>query len=160
MPTVLIVCTANICRSPMAMALLRKKFEESQLPGDWFVASAGTWARNGNPASQHGSDLMAEWGMDISDHQSRVVDLEMLMAADLILTMESGHKEALRVEFTPVADRIFLLSEMIGYSTDIRDPYGGEKYEYLDTAEELRAYINEGFERIVELASNPAPYRT
>jgi protein-tyrosine-phosphatase len=154
MPTILIVCTANICRSPMAMVLLEKKIAEEQVPGSWTVRSAGTWGRDGHSASKHGSDLMTTWGMDLTNHSSRVVNREILSEADLILTMEGGHKEALRAEFVDLANRVYMLSEMVGYPAEIRDPYGGTKEEYLETAEELRAYVNEGFDKIIHLANS------
>ena len=154
MPTILIVCTANICRSPMAMVLLERKIQEEQVPGNWIVRSAGTWARDGFAASKHGSDLMTEWGMDLSDHSSMVVNKEMLSETDLVLTMESGHKEALRAEFFEAADRIYMLSEMVGYQAEVRDPYGGSKVEYLETAQELRSYVDEGFDKIIRLAAS------
>ncbi len=136
----------------MAMVLLERKLKQEAVPGEWTVTSAGTWARDGFAASKHGRDIMSEWGMDLEPHQSRVINREILSGADLILTMETGHQEALRAEFPDYAGKIFLLSEMVGFRADIRDPYGGIKEEYLDTARELESYINEGFEKIVQLA--------
>ena len=136
----------------MAMVLLQRKIQQHNLPGEWEVSSAGTWGRNGYPASKHGADLMQEWGMDLGGHSSRIIDEAILAEADLVLVMEIGHQEALRVEFPDLADRIFLLSEMTGYRLDIRDPYGGPKEDYLDTAQELEQYLDRGFGKIVELA--------
>lgn len=155
MPHILIVCTANICRSPMAMAILDRKIREKDFPGDWKVTSAGTWARNGIPASEHGRNIMNDWGMDISGHRSRIVNHDMLHDADLVLTMEQGHKEALRAEFPDVAGKVFLLTEMIGISSDIRDPYGGPVADYLETAQELDSLIEDGLDRIIRLANHP-----
>ena len=105
MPKILIICTANLCRSPMAAALLRRKLNAEKMV-DWQVGSAGTWARDGNPAPEYGRRLMASVGMDISHHRSRVVTKEILNDADLILTMEEGHKEALRAEFPSAGPRV------------------------------------------------------
>lgn len=153
MPNILIVCTANICRSPIAEVLLKQKITDSALPGEWRVESAGTWARDGYAASKYGAELMRERGLDLEGHRSRVVNEEMLAGADLILTMESGQKEALMAEFPAVASRIFMLSEMIGQRSEIRDPYGGPKVEYEETVEELLGYLEEGFEKIIRLAT-------
>ena len=152
MPNILIICTANICRSPMAMVLLSEKIRENELPGQWTVESAGTWAREGYPASKYGGELMSERGLDLANHRSRMVTKEMLDQSSLVLTMESGQKEALAAEFPDAAHKIFMLSEMIGFKSEIRDPYGGPKHEYEETAEELQAYIEEGFEKIIRLA--------
>ncbi len=158
MANVLFICTANICRSPMAMAIFRHKLNESEYK-DWKVASAGTWARPGHPAPEFGRRLMSSIGMDISRHRSRVVTAELLDGADLILTMEQGHKEALRAEFPGAARRVFLLTEMVGYEQSIQDPYGASFEEWRETAKEIGMYIDQGFDRIVELAEEGARER-
>jgi len=150
MQSVLLVCTANQCRSPMAMAILKSKI--AQLPGDWKIESAGTWAVEGAPANQKTQQVMAELGLDLQNHRSRIVTREMLIAFNLILVMEPGHKESLHIEFPEVAPRVFLLSEMISLSFTIMDPVGGEIEGYRATAREIECIIIEGFEKIVSLA--------
>jgi protein-tyrosine-phosphatase len=150
MRSVLIVCTANQCRSPMAMAILRSK--TGQLPGEWKIESAGTWAVEGAPANQKTQQVLAELGLDLSAHRSRMVTREMLAAFNLILVMEPGHKEALQIEFPEAANRTFLLSEMIGLSFTIMDPVGGEIEGYRATAREIDHILIEGLEKIDSLA--------
>jgi protein-tyrosine-phosphatase len=150
MRSVLIICTANQCRSPMAMALLRSKTGES--PGEWKIESAGTWAVEGAPANQKTQQVLAELGLDLRDHKSRMVTGEMLAAFNLILVMEPGHKEALEIEFPAAANRVFLLSEMIGLSFTITDPVGGEIEGYRATAREIDHILTEGLEKINILA--------
>ena len=150
MRSVLLVCTANQCRSPMAMAILRSKVE--QLPGEWKIESAGTWAVEGIPASPKTQEVMAELGLDLRDHRSRMVTREMLSAFNLILVMEPGQKEALNIEFPGAASRIYLLSEMIGAIFTITDPVGGEIEGYRTTAREIEQILTDGLEKIVNLA--------
>ncbi len=76
----------------------------------------------------------------------------MLQAADLILTMEKGHKEAITAEFPEIAGRVYLLTEMVGSSHDIHDPYGLEMEAYRETALEIDEYLSDGFEKILALA--------
>ena len=59
---ILIVCTGNICRSPMATGLLRQRLAEDGLDGDVMVYSVGTWGLDGEPASEHAVHVMAERG--------------------------------------------------------------------------------------------------
>jgi protein-tyrosine phosphatase len=99
---------------------------------------------------------MEEIGLNTSKHRSREVNREILEMADLILTMEQGHKEAIQLEFPQVAGRIFLLTELSRTPLDVADPIGLALEDYRDTAQEIREYILAGFDRIVELSQNPA----
>ena len=97
MPHVLFICTANICRSPVAEGVLRRSLAERELT-DWTVSSAGTWAMVARRASTNSIEVMAQRGVDINSHRARMVDEEILAEADLVLCMETGHVEALRAE--------------------------------------------------------------
>jgi protein-tyrosine phosphatase len=156
MGSILFVCTANICRSPMAAALFLesvKNWPEGQL---WRVESAGIWAQNGQPACAGAKAAMRSRGLNISRHRSRVVTAEMLESFSLILTMEKSQQEAIRVEFPGVARRVYLLSEMAGRRIDVNDPFGGEPRDYEATAAELSELITEGMNKIFQLA-DPIP---
>ncbi len=149
---VLFVCTANICRSPMAAALFQSKLKEQQPDWQkWRVELAGTWALEGEAAARNSRQAMAERGLDISNHRSRMVTREMLESYDLILTMEPGHKEAICVEFPSVAKRVFLLSEMEGRVQAVDDPYGGTFADYKKTAEKIEQMLEKGMQRILQL---------
>ncbi len=152
MAHILIVCTANICRSPVGEALLRKRLAERGLD-DWTVSSAGTWAQWQRGASQFSVDVMAERGIDISNHRARMIDESLLAEADLVLCMETGHVEALRIEFPAYANKIFLLSETVGKRYSVHDPFGEPLEMYQRMAAELSELIDAGLERIIELAS-------
>ena len=95
MPNILIICTANICRSPVVEVLLHNRLQKLGLT-DWNVSSAGTWAEYGSRPSEFSGQLMAEEGFDISNHRSRIINEALLEESDLVLCMELGHVEALR----------------------------------------------------------------
>ena len=154
MPRILFVCTANICRSPMAAGIFSKIIEEKGESEQWNIESAGTWGLEGESASIGSQTVMNELGIDISNHRARRVDYDLLESFDLILTMESGHKEALRVEFPELSDRVFILSEMINVEEDITDPIGGPIEEYKVCADLIEHYILNGFPEIINLATS------
>lgn len=153
MANILIVCTANICRSPVAEAILRDRLSNQGLDG-WQVGSAGTWASAGQLASTYSVEIMAEQGLDITGHTSKPVDDKLLGESDLILCMELGHVEALKTEFPQYTSRIYPLSEMTGQLYSIHDPYGEPRPAYEKMVAELTQLIEDGLPRIIKLARN------
>ena len=151
MKIILFVCLGNICRSPMAMGLLREKLHKEGLEGEYRVHSAGVRGLKSQPPSTYSREMMEERGIDISDHRSHDLTSEDVEEADLILTMERGQAEAISLEFPPHAHKVHLLSEMIGRHYDIRDPYGSPLYEYRQCAAEIERLIEEGYPRIMQL---------
>jgi len=151
MPHILIVCTANICRSPVADAVLRDRLEMQEYE-NFTVSSAGTWATTGQRASAFGVEIMAEQGLDIAGHRSQVVDKALLSQADLVLCMESGHAEALRAEFPLHADKIHMMTEMLHMRYSLSDPSRGPRENYERMVDELTDLIEGGLLRITQLA--------
>ena len=152
MAHILVVCTANICRSPVAAALLKDRLQRSGRE-DWSVGSAGTWATAKRGASHNSQIVMEQYGHDISSHIARMVDKSLVEEADLVLCMEEGHVEALMVEFPAQSHKIYPITAMSGAVYSVDDPYGGSLIEYQKMAAELAGIIDGGIDRIVELAS-------
>jgi len=152
MLSILIVCTANICRSPMAEAILKDLVSKRPVATEWHIESAGTWAGTGYKAAELSQYVMQMMGMDIGTHRSQPVSLDLVKRFDLILTMENNHKEGMIAEFRGYTDRIFMISEMVGSTMNISDPIGGELEDYVDTANILKRILTEGLERIYQLA--------
>src|SRR6266704_5323123 len=88
---ILLVCTGNICRSPLAAALLERALVERGIEGI-AVASAGTGAWDGAPVSEGAYLVGLERGLDLSGHRARLLTRELVQAADLILTMARHHR--------------------------------------------------------------------
>jgi protein-tyrosine-phosphatase len=153
MYSVLFVCTANICRSPMAMGLWKAMIKDRA--DEWIVESAGTWAPEGEPAAQRTQLVLKELGIDLWSHRSRQVDRQLLSQFNLILVMERGHKEALQVEFPEIVKNVYLLSEMIDANFEIQDPIGMSTAEFLQTRNEISQILTMGSEKIHRLAGEP-----
>jgi protein-tyrosine phosphatase len=129
---ILVVCVGNICRSPMAEALLRR-----ELGGEngYTVASAGLGALVGHPASEHSVELMAAMDIDISDHQARQIHPDMVRDADLVLVMEAGHKRAIDDADPTARGKVHRLGEW--EDKDIHDPYRKPLAAYEDAVRDI-----------------------
>ena len=158
MPHILVVCTANICRSPVAEAMVRERLAENGLKkdSDWTVSSAGTWALESRSPAFFSQELMAERGLDISQKQAQIITRELLAQADLVLCMESGHFEALRAEFPDYVAKVHLFSEIAGKRYSIADPYGKTIVEFRAMVAEIDSLLEQGTSRLIEMAQNHA----
>jgi len=156
MAKILAVCTANICRSPMLEGLLRARLARDDARRGWQVRSAGVWAAEGDPASPYAIEEMALRGIDLQAHRSRSVTREQMEEMDLVLVMTRHHAEGLKVAFPEQAHKVYMVSEMVGQTYDIYDPYGGTRVEFAYIARELEELVEAGYERIVALAEENA----
>lgn len=154
MPSVLFVCTGNICRSPMAEVLFKEMLARSKPNGEWHVGSAGVAAYEGFPASEYAQRVMRRRGLRLNHHRSQPVSEKLLRSFNLILTMERFQRDRLRAEFPQMAGKIFMISEMLGKEEDVEDPMGGSLEDYEAVAGTLEAYLENGYKTILRLASN------
>ena len=120
---ILFVCTGNQYRSPLAAACLRNILKHTGELGEYNISSAGTWVAPGLSALPVLSQFARNHNIELDDHHTCEVNLELLQRQDLILVMEQGHREALKTEFPCMKNRIFLLSEVVDkHVYDIPDP--------------------------------------
>lgn len=130
MKRILVVCTANICRSPLVEGLLRARLAAHQLADQVEVKSTGVYARAGEKASQYSVELLAAKGIDISQHLAAPLSELDVQQADLILVMEERHRQSV-FHFSPLDSyKALLLSELANERFDLKDPYGQNKAAY------------------------------
>jgi protein-tyrosine-phosphatase len=153
--SVLFICTANICRSPMAEALLRLKVQETgSYPDTWRIESAGVNALEGVPPSRFAVEVMTEYGFDITDHKSKTATENMLGEFNLVLTMEKIHKQLLRSRFPDSTGKVYMLSEMIDQEFPVEDPFGNSLEDYRKCADVINRLIESGMDEISKLAAS------
>jgi protein-tyrosine phosphatase len=105
---VLVVCTANIARSPLAEAMLARELAAVGAS----VSSAGVQARIGHPAARGSFLLAEERGLDLSTHRSRPVTPELVQEADLVLTMSERQRDVCSPLVAGSASRVFTFREL------------------------------------------------
>lgn len=149
MRRILLVCTGNICRSPLAEALMRRALEPyPDLEAE--VVSAGTGAWEGAPASEGAYLVAMEHGLDLSAHRARLLTRDLVRASDLILTMARHHR--VRVQELGGEGRTHLLGEYAGLSgpeAEVSDPFGSDIEVYRETFEELDELVERVVARLV-----------
>ncbi|WP_175718580.1 low molecular weight protein-tyrosine-phosphatase [Burkholderia anthina] len=154
--TLLVVCIGNLCRSPMAEALLR-----GHLPGI-DVQSAGIGARDGLPADPHAIHLMHARGFDIAAHRSRRLPPALGTHADLILTMDLAQKRWLEQCVPALRGRVFRLGlpdpaggRPTGF--DVPDPYLGPRASFEHSLRLIERGVDAWCARLAAPPSSPSP---
>lgn len=104
---VLVVCTANQCRSPLAEFLLRRAVDDNHL--DWDVSSAGTHAQAGQPMHPYTERLLISSGVTIGGWHTTRVDDRLLDRSDLVLTAARQHSSYLIGDRPELRGKVFTL---------------------------------------------------
>ena len=131
---VLVVCTGNTCRSPMAEGWLNHKLAGK----GWVAESAGVAAWGGDPASPEAVEVMREIGIDISAHRNRPLTRALVNEAAIILAMTDGHRREIERHFPEAAAKVRLVKSFGAAPTeDVADPFGASADVYRHVRDEL-----------------------
>lgn len=112
---ILVICTGNICRSPMAEAMLKSQFPSL------MIHSAGLINLNAQAADRHAQLCMQRLGLDIEQHRSTVIHIDVVKQADVILVMTTQQKYQVEQLFPFSKGKVFRLGHW--RQQDIIDPY-------------------------------------
>ena len=133
---VLVICTGNTCRSPMAEGIFKSLIKENSL--DFEISSAGTDAYDGDSVTNHAEMALKKMGIDISNHKSKLVHRDLIERVDLVLTMTKSHKETIIKKFPEAKNKVFLLNEYAFEEfKDVVDPFGGTIIDYEKARDEI-----------------------
>ena len=137
---ILVVCVGNICRSPMAEALLRQRFPNKD------IDSAGVGALVGHPADPAALEIMAKQDIDITSHIAKQIDESLAKKADIIFTMSDGQTKWIEERWPFCRGKTFKLGHW--KDKDIADPYKHEKSAFQTAYQDIVDSLEQWSEKI------------
>lgn len=159
MASILVVCTGNICRSPVAEAMLRALLADRLGDGAPMVASAGTAGWEGSGASPESVKAAAERGIDISGHVARRLRVDHVVDADLVIGMAAEHRDAIALAVPAAVAKTFTLKELVHLlevsAAAPNDDVANGIHVRISAAERLRRSDERGMGRFDEDVADP-----
>ncbi|MGL5478746.1 MAG: low molecular weight protein arginine phosphatase [Clostridium sp.] len=142
---VLFVCTANVCRSPIAAEILNKLSKKIDIIAD----SAGITIIPGSLPTEKSINLVKDkLNIDINDREAKQVSIKKLEKADIVLTMSSYSRDFIKEKFPKFKNKVYTITEYAGVKGGVTDPYGSSVVVYQKTYEELEELVSRVLDRI------------
>ena len=139
---ILVVCVGNICRSPMAEALLKQRFPEKN------IDSAGVGALVGHSADDAAIKVMQEeQNIDITGHVAKQIDEKLAQKADLIFTMSDSQNKWIEERWPFCRGKTFKLGHWS--DKDIADPYKHEMSAFMTAYKDIVSSIDEWQDKLI-----------
>lgn len=129
---IIVICTGNTCRSPMAKGIIEKIIADHKIEGV-TIDSMGLSAFDGDGASKQAIDALKEIGVDISDHRSKRVMLDDIIKADSIYVMTLQHKLVIVDAYPEIENKIIVM--------DIPDPFGLSFAKYCECRDSMLKFF-------------------
>ncbi|ROH91953.1 low molecular weight phosphotyrosine protein phosphatase [Stagnimonas aquatica] len=138
---ILVICTGNICRSPIAEGLLKARLSGKQ------VWSAGTMAMVGHGADPYSVEVSAEYGLDISAHRAQQLTLPMLQNADLVLTLDGSHSAWINGRYPQFRGKVHKLGKW-RKDEDVPDPYRHPREDFVSAYQQMEAQVGDWLSKL------------
>ena len=149
---IVMVCTGNSCRSPLAEYLYRTELAKrlgvpvAELDRHGYViSSAGTIGFGGGRISAGSLHELDKRGIDASEHRTRPLTVELIRRSERIYAMSAEHKAAVLELLPEAADRVFMLDD----KGPVADPIGGGPLEYQGCAAHIERAVNARLEELL-----------
>jgi len=143
----LVICSGNICRSPMVAEYLRHRAAHAGL-SHLVVGSAGTLGIHGRAAADEAIETLSEAGLDLSSHRSKGIDDADVRSSDWVIAMARDHVEYMLHEYPDASARVLLLRAFehgttpVQLAADLDDPIGHSIAHYREQFQTIRLCVD------------------
>ncbi len=148
---IMLVCTGNTCRSPMAHGILRSMIEAENI-SNVEIVSSGTGTLEGYPPTSNAVQASKNNGIDISDLYSQTITAEMVQTSDLILALAFHHYLFITQRYPDTDGKVFMVKAFPDKNPSrelsVEDPLGLSLEDYLGTHRELEAELRRAWPAI------------
>jgi len=155
---VLMVCTGNICRSPMMERMLRAALDQRGASDEVSVASAGTWAQAGEPMQPFAGKTLNELGVDAAGFVATPLTEELVRSSDLVITATREHRAHVVGLVPGAVRRTFTLLELARIASTAPSPPESESagdtarfHEIVAWAAQMRGTVSRSEDKFDDL---------
>ncbi len=139
---ILVVCAGNICRSPMGEAFFKQALAEK----GYTIDSAGIVGLVNHPADDKAIKVMADIGIDISEHRGKRLNDKLIADFDLILVMTQRQVHEMGKQWPFSRGRVFRIGHWL--NLDVADPYRLDESVFLEARENIQQSVDEWIKKL------------